>query len=609
MRIWMQLAVVCAIGLFSSLSRGQLQVLVDQVGYETGSPKQALVLGTQQDHPQQFTLVDTATGKAVFTGNLRPAGQVDAWSVAGSGTYWTADFSAWNKPGHYAIETGEAHSCAFAIEDDLLERNTLSNVLYYFKGQRSSGLFDRVDRHLPLPGSQPGFVDVHGGWYDATGDYGIHLSHQNPTSYFNPQQVPLVAWTLLKSYAVLEARNDDNFSEYERRMLDEGLFGADFLVRMKRPGGSFFESITAPGKNKLAQDRVIGNPNWRTQIKKNASDSTEQIESAQGPHAYEASFRAGGGMAIAALAFASTMPPNGDFPPSVYLQTAEDAFQFLNLHNRDLLNDGKENILDDYCALMAATELYRATHKPDYLAAADKRAAHLMSRLTTIKDYRDAWRADDGSRPYFHPSDAGLPVVSLLEYAQIAAPAQQQQVRDAVERSLRFELAVTSEVNNPFDYARQLVRMGNGQVRTAFFFPHDTEAAPWWQGENARLASLAAAARMAAPLFSNNPAFQAQLEDYAWNQLHWILGRNPFDVSMLIGSGHGDAAYMFFRSWKYTNAPGSIVNGITAALDNEDGIAFNQGYAVTGQDEDWRWTEQWLPHAAWYLYAVSLPHR
>jgi hypothetical protein len=170
-------------------------------------------------------------------------------------------------------------------------------------------------------------------------------------------------------------------------------------------------------------------------------------------------------------------------------------------------------------------------------------------------------------------------------------------------------LAITAEVNNPFDYARQLVRMGNGQVRSAFFFPHDTEAAPWWQGENARLASLAAAARMAAPLFSSDPKFQAQLEDYAWNQLHWILGRNPFDVSMLAGSGHGNAPYMFFRSWKYTNAPGSIVNGITAALDNEDGIAFNEGYAVTGQDEDWRWTEQWLPHAAWYLYAVSLPSR
>jgi len=150
--------------------------------------------------------------------------------------------------------------------------------------------------------------------------------------------------------------------------------------------------------------------------------------------------------------------------------------------------------------------------------------------------------------------------------------------------------------------------MGDGTVRSAYFFPHDTEAAPWWQGENARLASLSAAARMASPFFADDPNFQKRLQTYAWNQLHWILGKNPFDVSMLMGSGHGEAAYMFFRSYKYTSAPGSIVNDITADLDDEDGIAFNKGFAVTGKDEDWRCTEQWLPHAAWYLYAVSLPH-
>ena len=587
---------------------GQLQVLVDHVGYETRSPKQALVLGTAQDHPQQFSLIDTATGKAVLTGSLTPSGQVNAW---GDRVFWTADFSSWQKPGHYTIlaksDTGKVSSSRFDIDDDLLERNTLSNVIFYFKGQRSSGLIDKADSHLPLPGGQPGFVDVHGGWYDATGDYGIHLSHQNPTSYFNPQQVPLVAWTLLKSYRALQARNDDNFTEYERRMLDEGLYGADYLVRLKRPNGSFFESITGPGKDKLPQDRAIGNPNWRTQLKKSTSDVTEHMQAANGPHAFEAGFRSGGGMAIAALALASTMPADGDFPRTTYLRTAEEAFQFLNAHNSELLNDGKENILDDYTALLAATELYRATKKDIYRTAADQRAAHLMARLTTTEGHHDYWRADDGSRPFFHPSDAGLPVVSLLEYAQIATPAVQKQVRDAVERSLRFELGVTSEVNNPFGYARQLVRMGDGKVRTAFFFPHDTEAAPWWQGENARLASLAAAARMAAPLFKDDPAFQAQLEEYAWNQLHWILGRNPFDASMLMGSGHGNVPYMFFRSYKYTNAPGAIINGITAASDNEDGIAFNEGYAVTGKDEDWRWAEEWLPHAAWYMYAVSLP--
>lgn len=585
-----------------------MRVLVDQVGYDVQAPKQGLLVGSAQDHPKGFSLMDSETGKTVSTGELKAAGQVYDW---GGRVFWIADFSALTKPGHYVLKVhsngGDVSSCAFEINEDLLERDTLSNVLFYFKGQRASGDFDKADRHLTLP-DHSGFVDVHGGWYDATGDYGIHLSHQNLTSYFNPQQVPLVAWSLLKSYGALEARKDDNFSEYERRLLDEGLYGADYLVRVKRPDGSFFESITGPGKEKLAKDREIGNPNWRTQIKTKTTDSTESTVQAIGTHTYEASFRAGGGMAIAALALASTMPLDGDFTREQYRKTAEDAFAFLDAHNRELLNDGVENILDDYCALMAATELFEATHSEVYRKAADARANSLMARLATSGQWRDYWRADGGTRPFFHPSDAGLPVIGLLEYAETASPEQIAKVRETVERSLRFELHVTAEGNNPFGYARQLVRMGDGKVRTAYFFPHDTEAAPWWQGENARLGSLAAAARMAMPMFADKPEFQAQLSAYAWNQLHWILGRNPFDTSMLMGSGHGNAAYMFFRSYKYTSAPGAILNGITAASENEDGIAFNEGFAVTGKDEDWRWTEEWLPHAAWYLYAVSLPH-
>ena len=147
------------------------------------------------------------------------------------------------------------------------------------------------------------------------------------------------------------------------------------------------KALPAPGKDKLPQDRAIGNPNWRTQIKKSASDSTEHIQSAEGPHAYEASFRAGGGMAIAALALASTMPIDGDFPRATYLRIAKEAFRFLNAHNRELLNDGKENILDDYCALMAATELYRATKEEIYRSAADHRAASLMARLATTEAF------------------------------------------------------------------------------------------------------------------------------------------------------------------------------------------------------------------------------
>lgn len=591
-------------------SASDLKVLIDQVGYDTHAPKQAIVASPVGASPQHFRVINADTGKPAWQGELSPAAQVAAWGQNG---YAVADFSGLKTPGHYYVELAEGdrdtRSDTFAVQDNVLERNTLSNVIYYVKGQRSSGLMDKADRRLAHPDGEPGVLDLQGGWYDATGDYGIHLSHQNLTSYFNTQQLPLVAWSLLRSWQQLDARHDPNFREYQRRLLDEGLFGADFLVRDKRPDGSFYQSIDAPGAGKLPQDRRVGDPNWRTQIKLKPGDHTERVDQpARGPHAYEASFRAGGGLAIAALALASRMGIDGDFTAQDYLRVAADAYRFLDAHNRELINDGKENIVDDYSALLAAVELYRATHDEAWRKLADGRAERLMARLTSHDGHRDYWRADDGVRPFFHPSDAGLPVVALVEYASIADTKQQRDVRDAVRRSLTAELAVTAEVANPFGYARQLVRSGDGRVHTAFFFPHDTEASPWWQGENARLASLAAAARLAAPLYANDAAFQAKLHAYAWNQLHWILGRNPYDSSMLMGSGQNNAPYMFFDSYAYTNAPGAIINGITGGLTDENGIAFNLGYAQTGKDEDWRWTEQWLPHDAWYLLAISLPH-
>jgi hypothetical protein len=585
------------------------KVLVDQVGYDTDAVKQAIVAGATSPSSRTFRVVNADTGKVALQGTLSKAGKVGHWGE----DFAVADFSGVRTPGHYYValtqDGHDVHSWTFDVQDNVLERHTLSNVIYYFKGQRSSGLMDKADTQLPHPDGTAGTLDIHGGWYDATGDYGIHLSHQNLTSYFNTQQVPLAVWSLLRTWQQLSARHDKNFHEYERRLLDEGLFGADFLVRDKRPDGSFYQSIDAPGPGKLPQDRRIGDPNWRTQIKLKPGDHTERVEQpARGPHAYEASFRAGGGMAIAALALAARTGVDGDFSATDYLKAAQDAFHFLDAHNRELTNDGKDNITDDYCALLAAIELYRATHDEAWRKAADARAASLLARLTTHDGHRDYWRADDGVRPFFHPSDAGLPVVALAEYASIADEKQQATVRATIKRSLEEELAVTGEVSNPFGYARQLVRGGDGRVRTAFFFPHDTEAAPWWQGENARIASLAAAARMAAPLYADDAPFQQRLQAYAWNQLHWILGRNPYDSSMLMGSGQHNAPYMFFDSYQYTNAPGAIINGITSGLDDDEGIAFDLGYAQTGKDDDWRWTEQWIPHDAWYLFAISLPH-
>ena len=196
-------------------------------------------------------------------------------------------------------------------------------------------------------------------------------------------------------------------------------------------------------------------------------------------------------------------------------------------------------------------------------------------------------------------------MVSLLYYAEIADSKTKGEVSATVKKSLNAQLAWNVEVTNPFGYARQLVQDKSGNRHTSFFFPHNSDAAPWWQGENARLASLAAAAQLAARQFPDDPEFQKNLRTFATNQLNWILGLNPFDSSMMYGVGRNNPQYLFFDSWEFTNSPGGISNGITSGFRDEDNIDYDLKYTETGADNDWRWQEQWLPHASWFLMAVA----
>ncbi len=599
------------------------QIVTNQVGYEYNKAKRAVLMAESRLAPASFQLIDHQTGKAVYSGHPLFTGPVSKWK---HWLFWTLDFTGYTADGVYQLRisgpNGPIISYPFVIGRSVLEKATISDVLYYFKGQRSAGLIDQADHHLPLPPSAhnptaegrpagiagnttPDTLDLHGGWYDATGDYGKHLSHLSFSSFFNPQQVPMVVYSLLKTQELLANRSGTDYRQFLRRIMDEAMYGADYLVRVQAKGGSFYRSVSAPGPAKAAKDRVISPEQQSYRIKQSKDQSFGGDRTENNWRSYQSSFRSGGGIAIAALAMASMTGTPGDYPNTRYLKAAEDAFAFLERENPAMTNDGKENIVDDYCALSAATELYKATRNDHYRAAAEKRAASLTARLSNWKGYSDFWRADNADRPFFHPSDAGLPLVSLLYYYPYATPATQAAIKTAARRSLQHELAITHEVTNPFGYSRQLVQDTLGRRRSAFFFPHGSEASPWWQGEDARLSSMAAAARLATPLFAADRLFTDSLQTFAIDQLNWILGLNPFDASLLQGAGHNNPAYGFFGTFEYTNAPGGIVNGITSGLEDEEDIDFNLSYAKTKKDYDWRWAEQWLPHDAWYLLAVA----
>ena len=603
--LFLVLLLVCFLNTFSFTS--EVKILTNHLGYELAGPKHAVILGKAGDSVTSCSLKNHNNDRQVTDVAAKASGPVQKWK---DWYFWTLDFDSYDKEGKYYLEcatgSGPVRSFPFLIQRDLLERNTMSDVIYYFKGQRSSGEFDKADRHLKFDGHKPGIVDARGGWWDATGDYGKHFSHLSFSTYFNPQQIPFTVYSLLKSYEQAKLRGNSNFARYQTRLLDEAMFGADYIVRMKEPEGSFYRSVTTGEVDQTPAGRKIAGEMKRFGIEAAPGQGARgMMESANNDREYEVSYRSGGGFAVAALAMASTYPVSGEFTSANYLKAAEDAFAHLEKDNLKLVNDGKENIVDDYCALTASTELYRATKKDVYKAAADRRAKSLMSRQIRSGGYSNYWRADEGMRPFFHASDGGLPVVSLLYYAEIAEPATQKRVLDVVRKSLEFELAITAEVSNPFGYSREYVQDKTGGRHTSFFFPHNSDAAPWWQGENARLASVAAAAHLVARAFPDDAEFRDKLEAFATNQLNWILGLNPFDSCMLNGVGRNNPPYMYFDSWEFTNAPGGISNGITGGFKDENDIDFLIPYRETGADNDWRWGEQWLPHSSWYLLAVA----
>ncbi len=293
------IAGLCAV-LSAPAAFGQgAKVLANQVGYEAAGPKLAVIEGHPGDAFTRFDVVDPATGEKLLTGVPRHAGPVEKWK---DWDFWTIDWSPVGREGTYVIECatakGVVRSHPVSVLKNALERNTLSDVIYYFKGQRSSGPWDKADRALGFEG-KPGRVDVHGGWFDATGDYGKHLSHLSFATYFNPQQIPLVAWSLCQSLRELRRRNESVFKQYEKRLLDEALFGADYLVRIKDPAGSFYISVSGRGPEKKPEDRLISPKAERHIIlTPETKDKFRDYgrERIAGDAAYEAAWREGAGL-------------------------------------------------------------------------------------------------------------------------------------------------------------------------------------------------------------------------------------------------------------------------------------------------------------------------
>ena len=298
-------------------------VLVNHLGYNIKGPKKAVFQTSAEVIPSFFRIVDS-NEQEVYTGKFSTGGLIDNWHT---GKAYAAIFSDFEAAGEFKVVVdcrgNTFNSEFFTLADQVLPQRTLSPLVSGVNSQRAAGEFNEKDKQMSFFGDRNDIVDVSGGWYDASGDRSKYISHLSYANYMNPQQSPMLVWNFLAALNKIDSYKGENLQQLKESILAEAVHGADWLVRMQDEAGYFY---------------MIVFDVWSWDVEKREICSYVGQEGIKNER-YQAGFREGGGMAIAALARAAALGVKGDFTAADYLRAAEKGFAHLKENNTKYLLD------------------------------------------------------------------------------------------------------------------------------------------------------------------------------------------------------------------------------------------------------------------------------
>lgn len=123
MRFSISAAALLALAAARLASGGDVQILTNQLGYDSFGPKRAVIRGTADDQFTSFSIRRYPEGTLVFRGTASPGTGVDKWR---NWRFWTLDFGDLQAEGTYVIESGDAggqavRSLPFRVQPNLLD--------------------------------------------------------------------------------------------------------------------------------------------------------------------------------------------------------------------------------------------------------------------------------------------------------------------------------------------------------------------------------------------------------------------------------------------------------------------------------------------------------
>ena len=218
------------------------------------------------------------------------------------------------------------------------------------------------------------------------------------------------------------------------------------------------------------------------------------------------------------------------------------------------------------------TALYAATGQPSYRERARHQAADLLRQPSPENSFR-----------------------ALAEFAvEFPADSLIDRIRAVAEKRVAD---LEKRCQPPFRLVQSLDAGGR-----PVSFPAYSDVNDWYVGGTMRQLDLGIEAAIAARIGI------AAGRSFAENQVHWILGRNPFDVSLMEGVG---SAFVPNYHHRYNaiagNArgavPGALLNGIIRAWPHQDRPWLD---LTPEPNADYHCNEPWLPYNNRWLILMSV---
>lgn len=525
------------------------KIACSHIGFLPGSAKTVVYRGSATS----FRVRDIASVPKPYSKTFPLRTGADALGPCSIG-----DFSELQAEGMYQLAVGQELSVPFFVRPDLWRR-TLPKAVSYHQAQRCG---------IAVPGVHPAchlddarrrdngaYVDVTGGWHDA-GDLRKWMTA-----------------TMTNAYGLLYLHRylGDASGVPAAVLLDEVRWGNRYFLKMQDPSDGRVWADTAGGLNGDNSDN-----HWTDN--EIGTEDDRYLNPGKGGMA-QAMF-----VGIQAI----VMQEFRDADPGYGRACLAAGLRCWKASSRNRVGTTELGWW-----VLAGAELSRATGDSAIAAETASLATQLAARQ--VRDAGYFVSSEGGSEPLVDAVYSAIPPMALLEAADALkghtdASGWTDAVHAYVDVYVTPMCAKSAYGVMPLGLFRgspteETYRPHQGSLTFRYFLPVRKQS--WWLGTTSHIELHAAVLA------------RVGKRDLATRQLEWVMGANPFASCLMTGEGMRNV-YPHSRYVGLIN--GGIVNGIAGNVKDEPVLDTQYGF-------DWRTTEYWSPHNAWYLWAVSLLER